>query len=150
MMLDRVGGAGSLAVVDISRTPSGRTAWGAKALRPDIVECLTAAGPNLHVFALGEGMNELSIDRRLTGPERAALQGFPPSICKLCKNTAKDKRIFGKAMTVPVVGAVMATELARLMDIADKDTVSQWLGGKAPTDICIHAPTCLLNGKWCE
>ena len=150
MMLDRVGGAGSLAVVDISRTPSGRTAWGAKALRPDIVECLTAAGPNLHVFALGEGMNELSIDRRLTGPERAALQGFPPSICKLCQNTAKDKRIFGNAMTVPVVGAVMATELARLLDIADKDTVSQWLGGKAPTDICIHAPTCVLNGKWCE
>ena len=92
------------------------------------------------MFSLGEGMNDLSIDRRLTGPERAALQGFPPSICKLAQNTAKHKRIFGNAMTVPVVGAVMATELARLMDIADKDTVSQWLGGKAPTDMhtCTH------------
>ena len=101
-----------------------------KAMNPDLVECLTAAGPNLHVFALGEGNGELSIDRRMTGPERAALQGFPPNLCKLAGDTAKDKRIIGNAMTVPVIGAVMATELVRLMDKADEDTISCWLDGK--------------------
>ena len=139
LMLDTVTptAARSLAVVDISRTPSGRTAWTRKITHPGLVECLTASGPNLHVFALGEGIGELSIDRRLSGPERAALQGFPPSICELAGNTAKDKRIFGNAMTVSVIGAVMATELARLMGLADKDTISSWLDGKATTYIYI-------------
>ena len=68
---------------------------------------------------------------RVTGPERAALQGFPPNLCKLAGDTAKDKRIIGSAMTVPVIGAVMATELVLLMDKADEDTISCWLDGKA-------------------
>ena len=131
LMLDTGSGAISMAVVDISRTPSGRTAWSSKATHPDLVECLTASGPNLHVFALGEGIGELSIDRRMTGPERAALQGFPPSICKLAGNTAKDKRIIGNAMTVPVIGAVLATGLVRLVDMAGKDTIPCWLDDKA-------------------
>jgi len=40
-------------------------------------------------------------------------------------------------MTVSVIGAVMATELARLMGLADKDTISSWLDGKATTYIYI-------------
>ena len=45
---------GQYAVVDVSRTPTSRTAWGNKSqLKPDMVECLTASGPLLHVFALG-------------------------------------------------------------------------------------------------
>ena len=131
LMLDTGSGTNSVAVVDISRTPSGRTAWSSKAMHPDLVECLTASGPNLHVFALGEGTGELSIDRRMTGPERAALQGFRPNLCRLAGNIAKDKRIIGNAMTVPVIGAVMATELVLLMDKADEDTISCWLDGKA-------------------
>ena len=102
-------------------------------MNPDLVECLTASGPNLHVFALGEGTGELSIDRRMTGPERAALQGFLLNICKLAGNTAKDKRIIGNAMTVPVIGAAVATELVRLMDKADEDTISRWLDRQAAT-----------------
>eukprot|EP00972_Heterocapsa_arctica_P016469 2430886-Heterocapsa_arctica.AAC.1 len=90
---------GSLAIVDISRTPSGRPAWSSASLRRDVVECLTASDPNLHVFSRGQGTDNLSIERRLQGVESATLQGFPPSV------------VFGNAMTVSVVGAVVATEL---------------------------------------
>lgn len=118
---------GSLAIVDISRTPSGRTAWGSISLHPDIAECLTASGPNLHIFSLGQGTENLSIDRRLQGAERAALQGFPPCVCNLVGNGAKDKRIFGNAMTVSVVGAVVATELIRLIITSSQENIAAWL-----------------------
>ena len=139
LMLDTGSGTNYVAVVDISRTPSGRTAWSSKKMNPDLVECLTASGPNLHVFSLGQGTGELPIDRRMTGPERAALQGFPPNLCKLVRNTANYKRIIGNAMTVPVIGAVMATELVRLMDTADEDTISCWLDGQAAIYNCIRS-----------
>jgi hypothetical protein len=113
--------------VDISRTPSGRTAWGSISLHPDIAECLTASGPNLHIFSLGQGTGDLYIDRRLQGAERAALQGFPPCVCNLVGNTAKDKRIFGNAMTVSVVGAVVATELISLINTSSQQNIAAWL-----------------------
>jgi DNA (cytosine-5)-methyltransferase 1 len=118
---------GSLAIVDISRTPSGRTAWGSRSLNPDMVECLTASGPKLHLFSLGEGTGKLSTDRRLQGHERARLQGFPPSICTLVDNGRVHKRIFGNAMAVSVVGAVVATELVSLLATASHDAIAAWL-----------------------
>jgi DNA (cytosine-5)-methyltransferase 1 len=119
--------AGSLAIVDITRTPSGRTTWGSKTLNPDIVECLTASGPNLHLFSLGEGIGKLSTDRRLQGHERAALQGFPPSVCALVTNAPAHKRIVGNAMAVSVVGAVLATELVSLLATSSHDNIAAWL-----------------------
>jgi DNA-cytosine methyltransferase len=118
---------GSLAIVDISRTPSGRTTWGSISLHPDIAECLTASGPNLHIFSLGQGTDGLDIDRRLQGAERAALQGFPPCVCNIVGNTAKDRRIFGNAMTVSVVGAVLATELINLITTSSQENIATWL-----------------------
>ena len=108
-MMD-VGRRGQYAAVDYSRTPSGRTAWGGSAV-PDRCECLTASGPSLHVFALGYGRGQLPLDRCLRPAERAALQGFPVSWARLLDSEIDAKRIFGNAMSVPVLGSVLASLL---------------------------------------
>ncbi len=104
------------------RDPTSRTAWGTKT-RPEQVHldrcpCLKASGPNLHVFALGEGCKgQLSIDRMLRIHERASLQGFPVAISGVASRTdAIGKRVFGNAMTVSVIGSVLAVELRCLSD----------------------------------
>ena len=106
------------AVVDASRTPSGRTTWCNSRKQPDICQCLTASGPLLHVFALGtnDSAMSLSLDRPLRNTERAKLQGFSAAIVESAAHmsTADANRIFGNAMTVPVVGAVIGRELVGL------------------------------------
>ena len=107
---------GQFAVVDYSRTPTPRTKRTAgKTLRPDMVECLTASGPALHAFALGEGRDsELSLDRPLFPSERGRLQGFPEAVCRALVSDLVARRMFGNAMSVPVVGSVLAREIKAL------------------------------------
>ncbi|MCP4244981.1 MAG: DNA cytosine methyltransferase, partial [bacterium] len=107
---------GQCAVVDLSRTPSGRTEWGGFRPRADLCQCLTASGPMLHVFALGEGQcGRLSLDRLLLVSERAALQGFPSRVASADLTEVAGRRIFGNAMSVPVIGSVMAVLLRELL-----------------------------------
>lgn len=120
----------SVAVFDISRTPSDRTSWAARG-SIDQVECLTAAGPNLHVLSLGVG-DQLFIDRRLRGYERARLQGFPPMLCDMAIDGTPTKRIFGNAMSVPVIGTVLATELIRLTKKSSRSVISSWSTATGP------------------
>ena len=89
-------------------------------LRPDIVECLTASGPSLHVFALGEGRHgQLSLDRPLFARERGRLQGFPEAVCAASVSDAVAKRMFGNAMTISVLGSVLGRELQGLLRSLD-------------------------------
>ena len=90
---------------------------------PDVVECLTAHGPALHVMALGEGCCKLSIDRPLAASEHGRLQGFSDSIVAAFASTPCHiaKRAYGNAMSVPVIGAILARELRSLLrTYADK------------------------------
>ena len=107
--------SGQIVAVDVSRTPSGRTAWAAQAVRPGVVECLTASGPTLHVFSLGEGTGQLTVDRPLVQRERGLLQGFPEAVCSVSVPEVVAKRMFGNAMSIPVIGSVLARELAALL-----------------------------------
>ncbi len=138
---------GQYAVVDVTRTPTDRTAWGRQnnKVRPDQVECLTASGPALHVFALGEGTGELSLDRPLRGTERGRLQGFPEFVCQVSVSVKDSvaKRMFGNAMSLPVVGAILGRELQVMQRIC-RPMVSA-----GPTPIPLHAgtaprPSCAL------
>ena len=110
---------GSVMLVELSRTPSGRTSWGCPQHVPDVVGCLTASGPTLHVFACGEGTSDLSIDRRLTGREHGKLQGFPERVLTAftTSNTSESTlmRAYGNSMSLPVIGCVLARELRALV-----------------------------------
>ena len=118
---------GSFAVFDVSRTPSNRTSWNARG-NVDMVECLTASGPNLHIMSLGDGdSRHLTIDRRIRGHERARLQGFPPSICDMVSDNTASKRIFGNAMAVPVIGSMLASEIIALCDHSKPSDLTEWL-----------------------
>ncbi len=117
---------GSFAVVDVSRTPSDRTVFAKTKPHPDLVECLTASGPQMHVFALGEGLGHLSVDRPLRAAERGRLQGFPPEVCEVALSDATARRIFGNAMSVPVVGTVLAKELALMLSSCGQ-AVEAWV-----------------------
>ena len=118
---------GSVAVFDVSRTPSSRTTWAARG-NVNKVECLTANGPNLHIISLGGGEGiDLAIDRRIRGHERARLQGFPPSICDLANDSVTTRRIFGNAMAVPVIGSLLASEIIALCDHSSPSDIAEWL-----------------------
>ena len=106
---------GQFAFVEVNRDPTERTAWRGSSLNVDTCECLRAAGPMLHVFALGEGTGQLSLDRPLRMRERAALQGFPDSVGHFPFNETAGKRILGNAMAVPVIGSLLAQELRFLL-----------------------------------
>lgn len=124
--LDDPSAVGSFAVFDISRTPGEQTSWSAKG-NINAVECLTATGPNLHVLSLGGGMDQpCAIDRRLRGHERARIQGFPPMLCELAAEQRSTKRIFGNAMTVPVLGSLLAVELASLLAHSSPSAILHW------------------------
>ena len=103
------------AVVDISRTPTARTTWSSKGTPPGIVQCLTTSGPNLHVFAL-QAEHDNAIDRRLRTVESARLQGFPPSVCDMVRESKEWKRFIGNAMSVPVIGIVLATQINNMIE----------------------------------
>ena len=103
---------GCYAFVEIGRDPTGRTVWGGLSkVHVDRCQCLRASGPSLHVFALGEGPANLSLDRPLRLHERAALHGFPAILGQLPFNEATGRRIWGNAMSVPVLGSILAQEL---------------------------------------
>ena len=76
---------------------------------------MRASGPAMHVFALGEGLYPLSLDRPLRMRERSGLQGFPASIGNLQFDETVGRRIFGNAMAVPVIGSILAQELLSFM-----------------------------------
>ena len=97
-------------IVDYTRTPSGRTKWGGTAV-VDRCECLTAAGPALHVFSLGCGTASPLVDRPLRVPERAMLQGFPVRWGSALDSETDGKRIFGNAMSVPVLASLLGSVL---------------------------------------
>ena len=103
------------AVVDASRTPSQRTTWGRPIKNPDTCQCLTASGPSLHVFALGRnlGKEPLPLDRPIRNGERARIQGFSGDIVEAASHMSivDANRIFGNAMSVPVVGSFIGREL---------------------------------------
>ena len=108
------GQRGKYMVVDVSRTPSTRTSWGSGTSRPDHVQCLTASGPKLHAFALGEGSDGvLSIDRMLDAKEHGRLQGFPYCTIDASERVHQHiaKKAFGNAVSIPVIGSVLAREL---------------------------------------
>ena len=106
---------GKYAFVEGGRDPTSRTRWGTRASEHpppiDRCQCLRASGPDIQVFALGEGEGELSLDRSLRIRERAALQGFPDAIACVELPEKAGRRIFGNAMSVPVIGSVLAEEL---------------------------------------
>ncbi len=108
-------GTHDYAVVDISRTPTERTSWSSKGTPPGVVQCLTTSGPSLHIFSLSPCGHDC-IDRRLRNCERARLQGFPPYIVKLARETTTWKRFIGNAMSVPVIGSILATELSNVLN----------------------------------
>lgn len=114
---------GQYAFVDVTRTPSGRTSWGGS-VTPNVCPCLTASGPALHVFALGCGSGQLPVDRPLRACERACLQGFPEAFASAWLADADAVRIFGNAMTVPVVGSILASIIAYLAQVDQESVVS--------------------------
>ena len=100
--------SGKYAFVEAGRDPTSRTAWSSRsAAKPPLVDrcqCLRASGPQIHVFALGQGAQGLTLDRCLRVRERAALQGFPDRVGQLPFNEKVGCRVLGNAMSVPVVG----------------------------------------------
>ena len=107
---------GRYAFVEVNRDPTQRTSWKGVSPYVDRCECLRASGPAIHVFALGEGVGQLSLDRPLRVQERAGLQGFPASVSRLQFDETVGRRIFGNAMAVPVIGSMLAQELLCFMD----------------------------------
>ena len=107
---------GSFAFVEVNRDPTKRTVWGCQRALVDRCQCLRASGPSIHVFALGEGPANLSLDRPLRLHERASLQGFPAILGQLPFDEATGRRIWGNAMSVPVLGSILAQELICLQD----------------------------------
>ncbi len=91
----------------------------------DVCPCLTATGDRWHVFSLGHGhptmsvslqgqhtWSTLPVDRSLLGVERGRLQGFPESIARV---DGRSTLAFGNAISVPVLGTVLARELGALL-----------------------------------
>ena len=107
---------GRFGFVEVNRDPTQRTSWKGNSPFVDRCECLRATGPVIHVFALGEGVGQLSLDRPLRVRERAGLQGFPASVGHLQLDETTGRRIFGNAMAVPVIGSMLAQELLSFMD----------------------------------
>lgn len=111
---------GMVAVVDLSRDRSCE--YGEIARFDDRCVCLTASNDALWVFSLGVAPAslpprrmpdvDLPIDRWLHPCERAALQGFPPDMRVKARDAV---RVFGNAMSVPVVGLIMYPVLLDVM-----------------------------------
>ena len=97
---------------------------------------MRASGPDIRVFALGEGQGELTLDRSLRIRERAALQGFPAWIACVQLSEKIGRRIFGNAMSVPVIGSVLAEELRCIQ--------AAW-GASHAADGSVHSPLHLIQ-----
>ena len=75
-------------------------------------------------FSLGEGRHsELSLDRPLFAVERGRLQGFPETVCRAAVSDCVAKRMFGNAMSVPVLGSVLAREIKALVRSRQESTI---------------------------
>ncbi len=122
---------GCYAFVEVGRDPTARTVWGGQTVHVDRCQCLRASGPSIHVFALGEGLANLSLDRPLRLHERASLQGFPAILGQLPFNEATGRRIWGNAMSVPVLGSILAQELICLQDSLSAKRLQQAIGRPA-------------------
>ena len=123
---------GKFAFVELGRDPTGATRWGGNAARIDRCQCLRASGPMMRVFALGEGQHP-RFDRNLRVRERAALQGFPTSVANLILDERIGKRVFGNAMSVPVVGSLLASELECILDTLRPSALAAALGTQMGT-----------------
>ena len=120
------------AVVDASRTPTRRTSWCNASKQPDRCPCLTASGPLLHVIELGPNGGSGSVDRPLRNIERARIQGFSGAVAEAAAHmpVAHANRIFGNAMTLPVLGAVLARELLGLSRAVSRPTLTALFAGE--------------------
>ena len=120
------------AVVDASRTPTRRTSWCNASKQPDRCPCLTASGPLLHVIELGPNDSSRSLDRPLRNVERARIQGFSGAVAEAAAHmpTADANRIFGNAMTLPVLGVVLARELVGLSRAISRTTMTALFSGE--------------------
>ena len=130
---------GCYAFVEIGRDPTGRTVWGGQTAHVDRCQCLRASGPGLHVFALGEGPANLSLDRPLRLHERAALQGFPAILGQLPFDEVTGRRIWGNAMSVPVLGSILAQELICLQDSLSDQRLQRAIGRPA-SELGLQSP----------
>ena len=72
-------------------------------------ECLTATGPVLHCFSLGD--NAKSRDSSVLPSERAALQGFPLDYIVDDHRSQEACKAIGNAMSVPVLAVALFREL---------------------------------------
>ena len=117
--------------VEVGRDCTGRTVWKGQSVRLGRCQCLRAAGPSIHVFALGEGTSNLSLDRPLRIHERASLQGFPAILGQLPFDESTGRRIWGNAMSVPVLGSILAQELICLQDSLSDKRLQQAIGWPA-------------------
>ena len=102
--------------------------WGNCSKHPNTVQCLTASGPLLHIFSLGEnaGIEPLSLDRPMRISERASVQGFSGAVVEAASHLPINdaKRMFGNAMSVPVVGTVVGRELLGLVRALGIETLA--------------------------
>ena len=73
----------------------------------------------------------MSLDRPLRLHERAALQGFPAILGQLPFNEVTGRRIWGNAMSVPVLGSILAQELICLQDSLSAQRLRQAIGRPA-------------------
>ena len=111
---------GMFAVVDLSRDRD--CGYGEVARFDDLCLCLTASNETLWVFSLGVAPASLDrtqmptvalpVDRWLHPCERALLQGFPPDMRVRVRDAT---RVFGNAMSVPVVGFILYPVLHHMM-----------------------------------
>jgi len=99
---------GEFIFVAYDRTPSDRTLWCPK-MDFEACECLTANGPALHCFSLGD--HGKSRNSTILASERGALQGFPVGYIEDDEWSAVASKAVGNAMSVPVVAAVCFREL---------------------------------------
>ncbi len=130
---------GCYAFVEVGPDPSVWTSWGGQNMHVDRCQCLQASGPTIHVFALGEGLANLSLDRPLRLHERAALQGFPATLGQLPFDEVTGRRIWGNAMSVPVLGSIFAQELICLQDSLSTKRLQQAIGGQS-SDLGLPSP----------
>ena len=90
------------------RSPSSRTSWKPN-MSYETCECLTATGPVLHCFSLGD--NAKSRDSSVLPSERAALQGFPLDYIVDDHRSQEACKAIGNAMSVPVLAVALFREL---------------------------------------
>ena len=70
----------------------------------------------------------MPLGRPLRLHERAALQGFPAILGQLPFDEVTGRRIWGNAMSVPVLGSILAQELICLQDSLSSQRLQQAIG----------------------